>query len=197
MRQHLFFLSVLSAAFTINSASIALAGDSWMFRPSYFTHSPVTGERVDQYRPEDPAIVVTDPNYQESGFRYREYDFSSAGGLDRLHVVQTWGQGASIRPYGEWEYPYRPGATPYGPWMAPYGAWGNPYGQGRPGRGGSGYGTNGFGYGQGGYGQGGQNGYGQGGYGGNQFGAGQNVPPLPQPGNPSGAVPQVQGAVAF
>jgi hypothetical protein len=52
--------------------------------------------------------------------------------------VQTWGQGTAIRPYGEWEYPYRAGATPYGPWGNPQGpwtlpfdSWQNPYGLNR------------------------------------------------------------------
>ena len=53
----------------------------------------------------------------------------------------TWrrgGEGESIRPYGEWQRPFRAGATPYGPWgnpsgpwTTPFGSWDNPYGLGR------------------------------------------------------------------
>lgn len=107
---------------------------SWAFLPGYYTHSPVTGERVAQYEPERPSLVPTDPTYQESGYRHQVIH----AGDDWLNIVQTWGAGTAIRPYGEWLYPYRPGATPYGPWgnpqgpwTLPYGAWQNPYAAGR------------------------------------------------------------------
>ena len=111
--------------------SAAQASDvSWVFRPGYYTHSPVTGERVAQYEPERPSIVPTDPTYEESGYRHTVIQ----SGNDRLNLVQTWGAGTAIRPYGEWEYPYRAGATPFGPWgnpqgpwTLPFGAWQNPY----------------------------------------------------------------------
>ena len=107
---------------------------SWIFRPGYYTHSPVTGQRVAQYEPEQPSIVPTDPTYQESGYRHQLVQ----AGNDRLNIVQTWGAGTAIRPYGEWEYPYRAGATPFGPWGNPQGpwtlpfdSWQNPYGLNR------------------------------------------------------------------
>jgi len=49
------------------------------------------------------------------------------GSADRLHVVETWGAGDAIRPYGEWLFPYRAGATPYGPWGNPQGPWTMPF----------------------------------------------------------------------
>jgi hypothetical protein len=102
---------------------------SWMFLPAYYTHSPVTGQRVAQYEPERPSYVVVDPTYQESGYRHEFY----AVGNEVSNVVKTWGAGTAIRPYGEWEYPYRPGATPYWSWgnslwAQPYGSWQSPYG---------------------------------------------------------------------
>ena len=108
---------------------------SWVFLPGYYTHSPETGERVAQYEPERPSIVPTDPTYQESGYRHQIIQ----NGTDVLNLVQTWGAGTGIRPYGEWEYPYRAGATPFGPWGNPQGpwtlpfdSWRNPYGLNRP-----------------------------------------------------------------
>jgi hypothetical protein len=124
---------------------------SWVFGPGYYTHSPVTGQRVAQYEPERPSIVPTDPTYQESGYRHQVIE----AGNDRLNLVQTWGAGTAIRPYGEWEYPFRAGATPFGPWGNPQGpwtlpfdSWRNPYGLTRqPGYGprSSGYGPDGVG----------------------------------------------------
>jgi len=114
---------------------MAQASDvSWIFHPGYYTHSPVTGQRVAQYEPERASIVPTDPTYQESGYRHQVIQL----GNENLNIVQTWGAGTAIRPYGEWERPFRPGATPYGPWGNPQGpwtlpfqSWQNPYGLNR------------------------------------------------------------------
>jgi hypothetical protein len=107
---------------------------SWMFRPGYYTHSPTTGKRVAQYEPDAPSYVSVDPTYQESGYRHELIQ----AGNDIVNIVQTWGAGTAIRPYGEWLYPYRAGATPYGPWGNPQGpwtlpfdSWRNPYGLNR------------------------------------------------------------------
>jgi hypothetical protein len=137
MRRHHTIVFVLTAMI----APAAQASDvSWMFRPGYYTHSPVTGERVAQYEPERPSIIPTDPTYQESGYRHQVIQLDT----DHLNIVQTWGAGTAIRPYGEWERPYRPGATPYGPWMNPYPyrALPTPYG---PNRSPYGYGANPYG----------------------------------------------------
>ncbi len=136
MRRHL-TLSIASAAVALTLVSAAEA--SWIFRPSKYTHNPVTGERVDQYAPKKPAIVRTDPTYMQSGYRHsRITQRGIDGSADRLHIVETWGAGDMIRPYGEWMYPYRAGATPYGPWGSsrgpwtmPFDSWSNPYGLGR------------------------------------------------------------------
>jgi len=132
MRLH-HLIILVSIAFAVPAAQ---ASDvSWIFRPGYYTHSPVTGQRVAQYQPEQPSIVPTDPTYEESGYRHQII----LAGNDRLNIVQTWGAGTAIRPYGEWEFPYRAGATPFGPWGNPQGpwtlpfdSWSNPYGLGHP-----------------------------------------------------------------
>jgi len=182
--------SDIPAALCICSAS---EEPSWIFQPSYFSHDPADGKRVAQYAPEPTSYARDDPTYMESGYRHYQFEIVGRGGTaDRLHVVQTWGLGELIRPYGEWEFPFRAGATPYGPWGNPQGpwtmpfdSWQNPYGLMQhlpspygpyptgPGGGGSyggshGYGTGGPGYGSGygagsGYGPGYGSGYGHGG----------------------------------
>jgi hypothetical protein len=131
MRLHHAILFVLSS---FVGAAAQASDASWIFHPGYYTHSPVTGQRVAQYEPERPSIVPIDPTYQESGYRHQLIQ----NGTDWLNLVQTWGAGTSIRPYGEWEYPYRAGATPFGPWGNPQGpwtlpfdSWQNPYGLNR------------------------------------------------------------------
>ena len=117
------------------ASSTCIAGESWVFRPSWFSHAHQTGERVVQYQPPPPGIVPTDPTYQESGYRHKRSGLAVRGSFDYRHVVETWGAGEFIRPYGEWLYPFRPGATPFGPWGNPQGpwtlpfqSWQNPYG---------------------------------------------------------------------
>jgi hypothetical protein len=190
-----------------------LEAPSWVFRASYFSHEPESGVRVVQYMPEPTSYLRDDPTYLESAYRHNQIFLRGAGGtIDRLHIVQTWGNGEFLRPYGEWEFPYRAGATPYGPWGNPQGpwtlpfdSWVNPYGllnhmqyspwmygpyQNGPGGespyGGShGYSPGSFGYGSG-YGGGGP-GYGPGsgpGYGGGNGGGLMPyfIPPVPGPG---------------
>lgn len=135
MKRHLAFVLTLP----LLAAAWPASAESWIFRPSTYSHNPATGERIVQYRPERPAYARVDPTYMESGYRHEHIGFVGAdGSYDHTHVVQTWGAGELIRPYGEWLYPYRAGATPYGPWGNPQGpwttpfqSWVNPYGLGK------------------------------------------------------------------
>jgi hypothetical protein len=138
MRWHLAILMSLPAMAAINAARAGCdcpavfcsdqEDTSWIFQRSYFSHDPDTGQRVDQYEPEQVSYYKDDPTYIESGYRHYQFELLGRGGTaDRLHVVQTWGLGDLIRPYGEWEFPYRAGATPYGPWGNPQGPWTMPF----------------------------------------------------------------------
>jgi len=135
MIRHLALAVALATAWT---ASVAAEG-SWIFAPSYYSHDPSTGARVAQFAPEAVALAAVDPTYLRSGYRHNRVTIRGADGTaDRLHMVETWGEGERIRPYGEWQRPFREGATPYGPWgnpqgpwTTPFGAWVNPYGVGR------------------------------------------------------------------
>lgn len=117
-------------------AASAVEG-SWIFRSSYYSHDPQTAERVSQFAQSEPSYSrVGTEGYLQSGYRHnRTTLWAGRGGSDNVHVVETWGEGDRIRPYGEWLFPYREGATPYGPWGNPQGpwtlpfdSWSNPYG---------------------------------------------------------------------
>lgn len=100
----------------------------WAFRPSYFTHDPTDGQRVAKYAPETQPMRRVDPTYVQSAYRHNRSSVRVGNSADRLHVVETWGEGDRIRPYGEWQRPFREGATPFGPWGNPQGPWTTPYG---------------------------------------------------------------------
>jgi hypothetical protein len=125
MRRHLGLIFVL---FFLAAAAERSAADSWMFLPGYYTHSPVTGQRVDQYAAPAPSYARFGENFLQSGYQHNHIQMAGVNGEENIHIVETWGAGEWIRPYGEWERPFRPGATPYGPWNQPYGYSGNPYG---------------------------------------------------------------------
>ncbi len=194
------------AATAVSAGTAATGTGEWAFKPSYFSHDPANGQRVAQYAPGEKAYVQIN-NYRRSGYRQQRIKINGvSGSSDNIHIVETWGDGENIRPYGEWQRPFRAGATPYGPWgnsrgpwTMPFESWGNPYGLGnlrhppwphypnRPGPSpfygpmpGGGYGGGGYGgggYGGGGYGGGyGGGGYGGGGYGGGGYGGGGPVP---------------------
>ena len=132
MRRHLPLVALLLA---VAPAGAMAEEASWIFRPATYSHSPSTGKRIAQYQPEEPAVLHCDPSYQESGYRHEVITIGHGEGADHLNYIQTWGLGVGIRPYGEWEYPFRAGATPLGPWGNPQGpwtlpfdSWQNPYG---------------------------------------------------------------------
>ena len=135
MTRHLRLVFLALAALAVARPA---AADGWIFRPSTYSHDEA-GNRVAQYQPERPAFFRFDDTYMESGYRHSHISIPGGdGSYDHLHVVQTWGLGEFIRPYGEWEYPYRAGATPYGPWgnpsgpwTLPFDSWQNPYGLGK------------------------------------------------------------------
>ena len=110
----------------------------WAFKPSYYTHSHTDGQRVARYATGQKAYAEID-NFRRSGYRQQRIRIHGASGsADNIHLVETWGEGEFIRPYGEWQRPFREGATPYGPWgnaqgpwTLPFESWVNPYGLGK------------------------------------------------------------------
>jgi len=100
--------------------------ESWIFQPSYFSHND-EGRRIVQFSSPPQVALPYAPNYVVSGYRHSRATIRGAESYDHLHIVKTWGLGAYIRPYEEWEFPFRPGATPFGPWGNPQGPWTLPF----------------------------------------------------------------------
>ena len=113
-------LALILFAAIAGVAMAARAETRWVFRKSYYSHDPSSGRRVAQYARPAPAYAPPQDNYRQSGYRHIRRSLRVGGSADHLHVVQTWGEGENIRPYGEWQFPYRPFATPYnGLWPYP------------------------------------------------------------------------------
>lgn len=94
----------------------------WLTAPSYYTHDPMTAERVAQYSPIGPFYYYSRPDYLKSGYRHFRSTIQAGGSADNLHIVEEWGR--PVRPYEEWRFPYRPYSAPYDQWGPPFGGLG-------------------------------------------------------------------------
>lgn len=96
----------------------------WLAEPSYYTHDPQSGQRVQQYEEVGPFYIVERPDYLKSGYRDYRSSLQVGGSADHLHVVEEWGR--PVRPYDEWRFPFRPYSVPYDLWGPPM--WGGGFG---------------------------------------------------------------------
>lgn len=94
-------------------------GQDWFTAGSYYTHNPQTNQRVHQYAP-DPVVRHT-PDPFMSVYRQQRSSMTVDGSSDHYHKVYQFGD--TVRPYGEWEFPFRPYSVPYSDW-----AYGSPFG---------------------------------------------------------------------
>lgn len=111
------YIALIALAMGMLQHSAANATD-WIFSQSYFSHNPETGRRLTQYAPTPPVLIQLPLDYVRSGYRNTESRIQVAGSADRLHITEEWGR--PVRPYGEWQFPYRPFSVPYDLWGSPY-----------------------------------------------------------------------------
>ena len=110
------FRSMLASLLALTAAT-ALGAD-WLTAPSYFTHEPETGMRVAQYATPKPVFYPFDPTYVRSGYHHTRSTIRVGQSVDHFHVVEEWGR--PVRPYGEWQFPFRPYSVPYPLWGPPF-----------------------------------------------------------------------------
>ncbi|MEM9366798.1 MAG: hypothetical protein AAGD07_12450 [Planctomycetota bacterium] len=89
-----------------------------MTRPSTYSHDPTSGQRVAQYAPIAPPVGPQQPRLRTGGYTHTRSTLSFGPSLDQYHRVEQWGE--PVRPYGEWQFPFRPYSTPYPNWGPPY-----------------------------------------------------------------------------
>jgi len=108
---------ILLVAVACGVGAPAAAAD-WIFAPSTFTHDPQTGDRLGKVAEPPPQIVYPTGDFVRSGYRQNRSTIRTPLGADNLHIVEEWGR--PVRPYGEWQYPYRPFSVPYSQWGPPF-----------------------------------------------------------------------------
>jgi len=131
MRKSTLILTTLVLCFV----SVMAEAGEWITAPSFYTHNPATGKRVNQYEPIGPFYLTQSSNYLRSGFRHTRSSLRVGDSADNLFIVEEWGR--PVRPFGEWQFPYRPYAVPYSQWGPPYAGFGARYygnGHGGPGQ---------------------------------------------------------------
>lgn len=125
-------VTVVTIAALCVSAGSASGGD-WLTHPSTFTHAP-SGVRVSQFAPVDAPPLNDQSQLVTGGYTNYRSTIQYAQTADNYHRVNQWG--APVRPYGEWNYPFRPYSVPYAAWGPPFAGLnvgvGYPYGGYRP-----------------------------------------------------------------
>jgi hypothetical protein len=106
-------LAVTTAFLLLGCIESAAAGD-WITAPSYYTHDPMSGERVTQYSPIGPFYTYPQESFTRSGYRNSRSSLQVGTSADHYHTTEQWGK--PIQPYGEWRFPYRPYSVPYDAW---------------------------------------------------------------------------------
>ena len=109
-------LVCLTVVFVCHTGLLSAA--EWVSDPWYYTHSPNTGTRVTQYAAIGPFFVQPSPNYVESGYHHERSSIRVGDSSDNYVRTTRWGE--PVRPYGEWQFPYRPNSVPYDMWGPPF-----------------------------------------------------------------------------
>jgi hypothetical protein len=90
-----------------------LSAADWLTFPGRYSHD-ASGQRVVQYAEKVEPVAPHAADFQESGFRHFRSSIQVGQSADNYYRVQSWGP--PVRPYGEWQFPYRPYSVPYDQW---------------------------------------------------------------------------------
>ena len=105
-------ISLSALAAVLLSACAAWSAD-WITAPSYYTHDPMTGERVDQYSPIGPFYTYSSPDFMRSGYRHYRSSIEAGGSADNMHIVEEWGR--PVRPMANGDFRIVPIRSPIPP----------------------------------------------------------------------------------
>ncbi|MFG0261502.1 MAG: hypothetical protein ACF788_03850 [Novipirellula sp. JB048] len=110
---------ILASTFLVSTFLVSTCGATdWLTLPSKYSHDPVTSQRVAQYRPAATPSIPETAHFRTSGYTHVRSHLRHGASSDNYHRVESWGD--PVRPYGEWQRPFRPYSVPYPYWGAPF-----------------------------------------------------------------------------
>ena len=124
---------ILTATTMVITIGSNLSAADWLTAPSFYTHNPKTGKRMNQYSRKGPFYYPPSYGARRRGYRHIRRSVQVGTSSDNYHVVEEFG--GPVRPYGEWRFPYRPYSVPYDYWGPPppvFGVSPYPYGVAPP-----------------------------------------------------------------
>ena len=105
---------VAAILLTLGVSGGSLQAQDWVTWSSTYTHSPTTGQRVDQFSLPEVPLGPAPEAVQTSGYRNTRSTLQVGSSADNYHRVEQWG--GQVTPYEHWRFPYRPYGVPYGAW---------------------------------------------------------------------------------
>jgi hypothetical protein len=88
MKPHLLKLIAITAIWAV--PQFASAG-SWIFRPSYYSHDPVTNVRVGRQYSKGPVFTRPSGSYVSGGWRWQHAPITIGGQMyDNYNYFESW-----------------------------------------------------------------------------------------------------------
>jgi hypothetical protein len=90
MKPHLLTLVALAA---IGAVPQLASADSWLFRPSYYSHDPTTNVRIGRQYSVGPVFTRPMGGYVSGGWRWQHGQIVVGGQMyDNYNYIESWGQ---------------------------------------------------------------------------------------------------------
>jgi hypothetical protein len=90
MKPHLLTLAALAA---IGTTPQLASAESWLFRPSYYSHDPTTSVRIGRQYSVGPVFTRPTGGYVSGGWRWQNNRITIGGQIyDNYNYFESWAQ---------------------------------------------------------------------------------------------------------
>lgn len=90
MKSH---LAALVFAVAVIASPLSALAESWIFRPSYYSHDPVTNVRIGRQYSAGPVFTRPTGGYISGGWRWQNASIIIGGQMfDNYNYFESWGQ---------------------------------------------------------------------------------------------------------